>query len=141
MFKELELFYQFAGLKVNYNKTEILRIGSLKFSDASFYSEFPLQWAEGSIKILGITVTADAKEMARLNYDQLIQKIENIFKIWSRRSTTLLGHIQIVNSLIMPVIVYRLQVFRTPDVETINRFTKVIIFMGRTKKVKLHTIN
>ena len=47
-----DCFAFFSGLLINYKKTAVLRIGSLKYSDVRFYTLKPLFWSGGCIKIL-----------------------------------------------------------------------------------------
>ena len=133
LFKELDEFANFSGLRYNYDKTEILRIGSLHNTDAAFYSELPLQWSDGPVKVLGIWVTAQIGEMAKINYDSLLTKITNICKIWATRSLTLLGRIQIINTLVIPNLIYRLQVLPSPDKEFYKRYEQLVrnFFVGK----------
>lgn len=49
MMLELQDFEKAMGLAINYNKTEILRIGSLRNSDAQLYSDQALQWTNEKI--------------------------------------------------------------------------------------------
>ena len=138
LFSELTLFGQFCGLKVNYDKTEILRIGSLRATDASYYSGLPLHWSDRPVKILGILVTGSNTKMAVLNYKQLMSTTRNICQIWSKRSSTLLGRILIVNTLIVPTWVCTLQVLKTPPKEIISEFKKVISqFLWEEKRAKI----
>ena len=41
------------GLKISYVKSTIYRLGSLKGSDAKYYTLKPLQWSDGDLEILG----------------------------------------------------------------------------------------
>ena len=49
-------FWESTGFSLSYDKTKILRIGSLKDSDAKLYSQKKLQWTNDPINILGIWV-------------------------------------------------------------------------------------
>ena len=71
-------FYKSVGLKVNYNKTEVMRLGSLKNTEAKLYSQMQIKWSSGPVKILGIMFPDD---------DQVI-------KIWHRKSkiNSVFGH-------------------------------------------------
>ena len=126
LFEILQQFSLFAGLCVNYNKTEILRIGSLRGSDARFYSEFPLHWTDGPIKILGLWTSSDVEQMSIQNFDRTLQKASNICKIWSKRLLSLLGKILLVNTLIVPLFTYRLMVTRTPKKNQFLEYKKLI---------------
>ena len=138
LFNKLDRFAAFSGLRVNYNKTEILRIGSLRDSNASYYVDKPLHWSDGPIRILGIQVTSNVLEMTKLNYQGLIEKIQNICCIWSKRSLTLLGRILIVNTLLIPTLVYRLQVLPSPSKDILLKFKKIIQnFLWEGKRPKI----
>ena len=86
----------------HYNKTEVLRVGSLRNTDAKCYSEFPIQWSDGPVKILGIDVLPDVKEMAEINYESLLTKTKLICQAWGKRTSTLVGRILIVKHSINP---------------------------------------
>ena len=106
LFKILSAFYVF--IKVNYDKTEMIRIGSLCNTNAKYYSEFPLIWTDGPIKILGLICTGDSDKMRNINFSITLQKAEDRLKIWSKRSLSLLGKILVVNTLVIPLFLYRL---------------------------------
>ena len=63
-------FEYYTGFKINYDKTEIMRIGSLNDSDASFYSRLPLTWSDGPVSILGLKMTNSANATCNLNYKE-----------------------------------------------------------------------
>ena len=109
--EQLRLFREyknFTGLGINYDKTEVLRVGSLRNTNAHFYSFLPIKWSDGPIKILGIHIS-DIKEATSINYKESLEKTKNIYKTWGKRSLTLLGRTQIVNTLVIPQFVYRMQ--------------------------------
>ena len=93
MLNEFDHFAKIAGLNINYSKTEVLRIGSLRSTDAQFYSRLPLHWSDGPVTILGIDITGDWITTAQINYEKTLKKVESTFKIWSKRSLTVLGKI------------------------------------------------
>ena len=137
LFEILNTFAKFSGLTVNYNKTEIMRIGSLRGSDARYYTELPIFWTDGPIKILGLICTGIQEQMCDLNFDGTMQKAENILNIWSKRTLTLLGKILVVNTLIIPLFIYRLTVIRTPTKKQFEAYRKMITNFLWDKKKKL----
>ena len=138
LFSILKAFTSFSGLKVNYNKTEILRIGSLRNTNARYYSELPLFWTDGPIKILGIWVLANRNEMLNRNWSDTMNKAENILRLWRRRSLTLLGNIMIINTLVLPLFVYRLAIILTPSDLQFQQYKKLILdFLWEGKKPKI----
>ena len=117
-------FGQSTGLKINYDKTEILRIGSLRHTDASFYSNLPLTWSDGPIKILGVEISNNAVDTSKINYDILINKLVNVTKAWEHRDLTLIGKIQVCNSLIMSKFWYKVPVLLSPSKEILDTVKK-----------------
>ena len=59
-------FGAISGLNINFDKTEILRIGSLQNSGIKLKSNKPFQWTN-CIKILGIHVMANRDDMMKRN--------------------------------------------------------------------------
>ena len=83
LFKEFGDFTKVTGLKINYDKTEILRLGSLRNTDAMYYADLPLKWSDSPIKILGIQVIPDMVKMMEINFNELLVKSKRIINIWS----------------------------------------------------------
>ena len=81
---QLAVFNEFekvTGLCINYNKTEILRLGNLAKTDAKIYSRFPLVWSDGPVRILGLDATASLKEIININFERILNKIEGIYNL------------------------------------------------------------
>ena len=77
-FAEVESFCDFSGLKINYDKTQIMRIGSLKNSDATLYTQKSISWSR-RVKILGMTFTPDSEETIEINYKCLMEKMTCVY--------------------------------------------------------------
>ena len=97
------------GLKVSYDKTSIYRMGSIANSDAKLYTHRKITWANHPINTLGIDLYQNPKELMG-NFNQIVNKMETISNIWFYRSLTLVGKIQIVNTLMASLFVYKFQV-------------------------------
>ena len=108
--QEFTDYERLSGMKVNYDKSVVYRIGSLQNSDAKFYSNRKLIWSDEPIHTLGVHITHDVNKQVKLNIEPLISKTEAILKIWSSRNLTLLRKILIINSLIASLHIYRLAV-------------------------------
>ena len=63
------------GLKLNFDKTQVLRVGSMRDSYAKYYADWQLQWSD-KIKVLGITLSANIHEAIKINYQELLAKME-----------------------------------------------------------------
>ena len=108
--KELELFQKNTGFEVNYDKTSIYRIGSLKNSDAKLYTQKEISWTNDPVNVLGIWICNDFEARVDRNYELILQKMKDIFKAWENRNLSLIGKILVVNTLVASLFVYKLTV-------------------------------
>ena len=67
---ELNLFAQISGLKINTSKTQVIWIGSKKYSNDTFLPDLDLQWGRDKFTLLGIDFSVNLHEMPKLNYDK-----------------------------------------------------------------------
>lgn len=131
-------FQQFAGLKINYNKTEVMRMGSIKFTNAQLYSMFPLHWSDGPIRILGVDIFPTWQETIQKNFDEIITKVKNTFSSWKFRSLTPIGKIQIINALTNSQLIYKLQVLPSPGAAFEINYKKLVVeFIWEKKRPKI----
>ena len=105
LFREIQNFCNFTGLSVNYDKTQILRIGSLKDSDAKLITQGTISWSR-RIKVLGMVFSADTTMAYEQNVNNLLNKIQKILSSWKHRNLTLIGKVIVINTLIMSQLVY-----------------------------------
>ena len=59
---ELERFSRISGLNVNFDKTQLVWIGSEKYSTKSIKTKWKLSWGKNTFKILGITFNIDLEK-------------------------------------------------------------------------------
>ena len=62
-----------------------------------------------------------------LNYEGLVSKIEEILNTWSNRNISLIGKINIVNTLCGSLFVYKMQVLPNIKPNLINRIEKIFL--------------
>lgn len=135
---EYSEFEDFTGLAVNYDKTEIMRVGSLHRSNAMFYSTLPLKWSDGPIKILGLWIHPQCEQTVSLNYDHMLDKMNSLLQVWSTRMLTPIGKIQIVNSVMNAQISYKLQCLPSPPKAFFRKYKKLVrMFIWSGKKAKI----
>ena len=131
----MDKFEKISGLKVNKDKTQVMRIGRSASSDPVLCSDLGLKWVP-KLKILGIFLTAKPADMM----DNLREKIEDIEKLlarWTFRNLTVYGRIIVVKALALSKITHLIQVIPNPDPiliqklqQTINKF----IWKGNAQK-------
>ena len=139
IFNEFELI---SGLKMNLDKTEIMRIGAIKHSEEKLLPEVKLKWTKGPIKVLGVFVSADHKETLEINYNPKLGKIKQILHIWSQRNVSLLGKILLIKTFAISQLVYLLSVLPSPSNNYFKELEKTLfnfIWNGKPDKMKRTT--
>ena len=143
LIKEFQDFERNTGLKVNYDKTQVMRIGSLRKGIAKFYVDKPIQWSE-KIKILGIIIKADVREMIKENYELLKQKMENVLTPWRARGLTLIGRITVFNSLVASLTTQIFSCLHSPPekfFKDTERMIKDFLWQGKRPKIALKRLS
>ena len=71
LIETLNQFGETTGLRINYDKTQILRLGSLRHTEAKLITQSTISWSH-RIKVLGLYLTADKEETIQINYDKVV---------------------------------------------------------------------
>ena len=108
----LKVFESNTGLKLNYDKSNVYQIGSLKHSCAKLETFKPRPWTNESIQVLSIEIDHDHKKMKIKNYEGIVEKIIGITQTWTNRYLSLQGNVILTNSLIGSLFVYTMTVLR-----------------------------
>ena len=123
---EMERFYRFSGLNINYEKTIAYKLGPCRDSDATFVTIRNIAWTNEPVKILGIWFHPSLKRMMHENFTSKIDKVKAILNVWKTRKLTLMGRIAIVNTLIISQFTYQFSALPTPP-ETFFKEMKSVI--------------
>ena len=97
------------GLKLNYVKSCVHRIGSAKNLIARLYTSKQLHWTDDPVKFL-VYISNDSKQMLAVNYEGIVVKIKGILKTWKIRNLSVLGNVIMINSLIGSLFIYKMNV-------------------------------
>ena len=125
-------------MRINYEKSTIYRIGSLKDTNAKFYSHKKLLWTNEPVCILGLYVSHDKKQMLTQNLDPVIEKAEAILKMWYNRGLSLLGKILTVNTLVSSLFTYKFAVMANIPEKYFQRIESMITqYIWDERKPKL----
>ena len=141
---ELSNFENISGMKTNYDKTAIYRIGSLKNSQAKLYVSREFKWTNEPLNILGLSVSNEDSVDHCDNIAEITDEAVNIMKTWYLRDLSLCGKIQILNALVASLYVYRLSVLpllTKQMIVNINGAFNDFIWEGKKVKIKLSTIS
>ena len=132
-----------SGMKINYDKTSVYRIGAIRYSNAKFYSSRKIHWSKGPVNVLGVEITHKQDLMMELNIPHLIDKARKTLTPWYLRGLNLLGKIEIINSLVVSLFNYRLAVLpRLPQtyIDQIYSLVSNLIWNGKKPKIPLRIL-
>ena len=134
----LDIFTDTSGLKVNYEKTEALWIGSYKDRAFTIPSSKPVTWAEGKVYALGVQFSNSEINESSINFCEKIEKMRKILSSWSAKKLTLLGKIAVLKSLVVSQIVYVLSSLPTPQgvIKEINSLFYEFLWSNKSDKIK-----
>ena len=110
LLQHFERFQNSTGFALNYDKTAVYRIGSLQKTNAKLYSLKPLKWTSEPITVLGVKVCGDTHELIDINYQEIILKARKVLDCWTHRNVSLYGKVNIINTLIASLFVYKMSV-------------------------------
>ena len=135
VFSVLNLFTKCAGLKANKDKSDALGIGS---SSNYRHRDIGIKWPSGSIRCLGVLINIDLEKTYEENFKERLEKINKLMQQWCLRKLTIKGKILIVNSLLMPQLLYICTVLGTPKwvINRFNNMVKKIVWSDKPAKVK-----
>lgn len=137
--RTFDLFEESTGFKINYNKTSVYRIGSLKNSNAKLYTTKELNWTNEPVRVLGVMVGCDQKGCTQINFEQIMSKVQNTCKLWENQNLSLMGKVLVVNTLIGSLFVHKLSTIRKlskQQIDTVNRIINEFIW-GKGKRAKM----
>ena len=97
----LKWFEGISGLKVNFEKTQVIWIGSKRYSNDKLCKHWGLQWGKQKFTLLGIDYDINLDKICEINYRKKLLRIKTIVKQWDKRKLTPLGRISIIKSLLI----------------------------------------
>jgi exonuclease III len=132
------IFQQYAGLKLNKNKTEAMWIGSQRNSDRK---PLELKWVK-EVHALGITFSYDTDVMNLKNLIGKIKSFKQILNMWSQRDLSLIGKITILKTLAFSKIIYPCGMLYTPKyvVDQLTKIAYTYIWCSKPEKIKRNTL-
>ena len=139
----LEKFKNHSGFTINYDKTQIYRIGSLYKTDAKLITQKVMQWTNEPIICLGVKIMPVNENLCENNYEPVIGKIKGILQLWRQRQLSLIGKVQVVNTLIASLFVYKMLTLPTISEEIVKKVEDMIlkfIWNGHKPKISLKTL-
>ena len=132
--KILHWFHQKPGLKININKTKVIRIGPIRETDHRFCRENDLEWVHVFVA-LGIEYNVlDLQGITELNINNKIESMNELMHVWISRNISPIGRVTIFKSLILSKIIHVLQTLPSPKTEYFDNIEQMAInFIWKNK--------
>ena len=93
-----EEFGKFSGLVLNRDKTEAMWIGA---SSDNTSKPLGVSWPAEPLRVLGVHFSYNEKECNKANFENKINKCEQIINLWNMRNLTMLGRVQIIKTFLI----------------------------------------
>jgi hypothetical protein len=119
----LVCFEKLSGLKCNFEKTVIVRIGNLDDDPDPRILELGFTIAT-ECKLLGFKIS-QGQERFGSNLAELIKKVKNTLNFWKIFNLSLSGKVTIVKSIVYPIVNYYLSVLQ-PTKEWLDTYSKLL---------------
>lgn len=68
--------------------------------------QWPFKWVSSGLVYLGIKLVPGLEKMMQLNFQLVIQEIQNLLQNWSKLTLSILGRINLVKMIIVPKMYY-----------------------------------
>ena len=131
LFKLMENFEKISGLKVNSDKTEIMKIGKAKNFQQEFLPQYMFKWTT-NIKTLGIELWNDLNKTLSRNYTKKISSMKNIINMWSQREVTMYGKILLTKTFILSQFNFLVSCLPSPSEDRIKEIDDMILKFVRS---------
>ena len=97
----LEEFHLISGLKINVDKTKVVKFGKNRDSSDVLCQDLNLIWTN-KFTSLGIKYDVnDLDNITKLNIEPKLSEIDTLIKIWRNRNLTLIGKVVLIKSLLI----------------------------------------
>ena len=130
----LKDFQSISGLKTNIEKTIAYKLGIDQGPELPI-NHFGLTWSTGVINLLGVTLSNDKETSKDENFKHRIKGMETLTKIWASRNLSLKGKLTIINSLLIPKLIYPCTILDVPEdvVKQTSDLIKPFLELEKTK--------
>ena len=142
LLKLLQISQEFTSFKVNYDKSEICGIGSMKWAIRVFSQLRPIDLLNDSVKILGCHHSYNTHLAFERNFSDTISNISNVLNLWSLRGLSLLGRVLIFKTLGFSKIQYLAAMSEVPTkvIDELKAIQNRFIWKHSTTKIKHSTL-
>ena len=135
----LENLEKVSGLKINFEKSECYKIGSIRNDRREINTIHNVKWSKGPINVLGVIIPiTDKKNIFKLNLEDKIASIRQTMQIWLKRNLSILGKVNILKSQLLSKLTYVLSVLPNLPLHYIEEIQSMFFkFIWNYKKDKI----
>jgi hypothetical protein len=136
----LYIFEQLSGLKINFEKSEILSIGGDNEVGISFAEIFNCQIGLFPIKYLGVPISA--KRLRVIGWVQLEEKLGKNLDTWQGNFLSFGGRTVLINVNLPNTPIYHMSMFLLPKtmIKRMDKLRRKIFWQGESLKKKYHLV-
>ena len=135
----LEEFYLISGLKINVDKTKVVKFVRNRDSSDILCQDLKLIWTY-NFTSLGISYdVTDLNNITSINIEPKLLEIETLIRMWRNRNLTLIGKITLIKSLFISKFIHILLSLPTPSETLFNRIDLLFesfLWNGKTPKFR-----
>uniref|UniRef100_A0A4W5LRK9 Reverse transcriptase domain-containing protein n=3 Tax=Hucho hucho TaxID=62062 RepID=A0A4W5LRK9_9TELE len=125
-----------SGAKVNMDKSIVMYIGKTNEGNFNFKE------VKDYFKVLGVFLGVKDKEARDLTWSGVINKVRKVVNMWRGRSLRLKGKVIVINSLLMSVFIYVMNVLDMPEwvLSELNKILVDFLWDGKGVKIAFKTL-
>ena len=137
-FSLLDSFASISGVRIYYEKTEALWIGSIRFQRSNIAAYQNISWPSHKVKALGVWLSTIGEEAITLNYEEKKETISKTIENWQFRRLTLLGERVVIKRLLASQLVYIMSPLpaSSEHLKDINNLLYQFLWGGKRDKIK-----
>ena len=136
----LYLYESMSGLKINFNKSEVIMISQNHDKSMTYSEMFNCAIGEWPIKYLGVPVSGSKLHVG--DWTSLVEKVSKRLDGWKGGSLSLGGRLTLLNSCLTGIPIYSMSMYRLPKtvIKKIDIIRKRFFWQGSGMKKKYHLV-
>uniref|UniRef100_A0A803JAB7 Reverse transcriptase domain-containing protein n=1 Tax=Xenopus tropicalis TaxID=8364 RepID=A0A803JAB7_XENTR len=132
----------FTGLKINYDKSEAIKLRHTATSD--WTHNFPFKKAQHHITYLGVKFTDHHADTYKLNITQTILDLQHELNKWKTASLTFLGRAYLIKMIYFPMLLYKIQMLpyylKQKDLKLANKIFREFIWTNKRPRIAMYKL-
>ena len=90
-----------SGLKMNYDKTLVVWIGSRRNSNVKCMAELNISWSPVTFRVFGVVYSTNVHETVLTNYENKLNERRQLLNTWSRRNIAPFWWIMVIKTIVI----------------------------------------